>query len=399
MMSHGYPPTVSGVSILVQKVARAMVREGHEVTVVTASEHGKAYVGNDEGVNIARVRSRPNPFWSEGPIPIIRSKEADDLITRYKPDIIHTHDGALLSQQLLRRGERDGIPLVATSHYLPRFLTQYVNVGPGLKNSIINVAWEIAIRLLSQFDHVIFPSVTQQQAFLQHGLCVPTTVISNGVDTTRYNPLIGCAEANGLPYYLPPKPRIIFVGRLARDKKIEILIESMPHIWAEREAHLFLVGRGDDRRRLEKLTESLGMKQGVHFLGFVPEGLMPELYRRSDIFVIASTCEVQSIPTLQAVATGLPIVSANAGALPELVQDNVNGFLVPPDDPQAMGEAILRVLRDPELANRMGIASHNISRGHSETHTFEAYEGIYYSILDELKISERETAYRDALVG
>jgi glycosyltransferase involved in cell wall biosynthesis len=398
MMSHGYPPTVSGVSIVVQKVARALVSKGHLVTVLTASEIGKAYAGNDEGVYLERVRSRSNPFWSEGPIPIIGAKEADDVITQFRPDIIHAHDGGLLCQQLLRRGEQDNIPLVATSHYLPRFLTQYVNVGPGLKNYIINIAWDVAIRLLSQFDHVIFPSTTQEQEFCRHGLLVPTTVISNGVDSTRYRPRVGWTEDIELLFDLPPKPRIIFVGRLARDKEIDVLIKSMPHVWAAREAHLLLVGRGDDRRRLEDLTKRLGMSQSVHFLGFMPEEWMPALYRNSDIFAIASTSEVQSIPTLQAVATGLPIVAVAASALPELVHDHVNGFLVPPDDPLAMGEAILRILRDRDLTIRMRSASLDISRGHAETHTFEAHEGIYASILEDLKITERAPAFRDALV-
>jgi 1,2-diacylglycerol 3-alpha-glucosyltransferase len=398
MISHGYPPTVSGVSIVVQKVARAMVRKGHQVTVVTASEHGQAYAGIDEGVYLERVRARSNPFWSEGPIPIIGAKEADDVITMFRPDIIHAHDGGLLCQQLLRRGEQADIPLVATSHYLPRFLTQYINVGPGLKNYIINIAWDVAIRLLSQFDHVIFPSITQERAFREHGLSVPTTVISNGVDSTRYRPRVGWSEDIELHFDLPPRPRIIFVGRLARDKEIDVLIESMSHIWAAREAHLLLVGRGDDRIRLEDLTERLGMSQCVHFLGFVPEKWMPALYRKSDIFAIASTSEVQSIPTLQAVATGLPIVAVAAGALPELVHNNVNGFLVPPDDPLAMGEASLRILRDRDLAIRMRSASLAISRGHSEAHTFEAYEGVYASILEDLKISEREPVYGDAMV-
>ena len=155
----------------------------------------------------------------------------------------------------------------------------------------------------------------------------------------------------------------------------------MLHVCAEREAHLLLLGRGDDRTRLEELTEESGLQHCVHFLGFVPEEDMPALYRAVDLFAIASICEVQSLPTLQAVATGLPVVAADAVALPELVHDGVNGFLVPSNDPEATAKAVLGILCDPGLAARMGQASLSIARPHAETHTFDLYENLYRQML------------------
>ena len=71
MFSHGYPPIISGVSLVVQKVAREMVKRGHQVAVVTASDDGTPYQDQDQGVELMRVRSAPNPFWSEGRLPIV----------------------------------------------------------------------------------------------------------------------------------------------------------------------------------------------------------------------------------------------------------------------------------------------------------------------------------------
>jgi glycosyltransferase involved in cell wall biosynthesis len=109
----------------------------------------------------------------------------------------------------------------------------------------------------------------------------------------------------------------------------------------------------------------------------VPEEDLPALYRHSDIFAIASDVEVQSIPTLQAAATGLPIVAAEAAALPELVQTNTNGHLVPPDDPRALATAISQILSEPTQAERFGLASLEIGRRHAEEATFDAYEQLY----------------------
>jgi glycosyltransferase involved in cell wall biosynthesis len=167
------------------------------------------------------------------------------------------------------------------------------------------------------------------------------------------------------------------VGRLAKDKKLDVLVRAMEEIRSKPPAHLLLVGRGDDRERLQDLAGSLDLHARIHFLGFVPEKDLPALYRHADIFAIASDVEVQSIPTLQAAATGLPIVAAEAAALPELVKTNTNGYLVPPDEPIAVARALSKILDDPELAERLGQASLEIGRQHAQEATFDAYEELY----------------------
>jgi 1,2-diacylglycerol 3-alpha-glucosyltransferase len=377
MVSHGYPPTTSGVTLVVQRVAREMVRRGHQVTVVTASDRGTAYHGEDRGVTLRRVPSAPNPFWSEGRLPLLRYERLKEIVAEVRPDVINTHDGALLSLQLHRlEHEPRHIPEILTCHYLPRFVTYYVHVGDAVERVVENITWELSLHILNGFDHVVFPSETQRKAFIEEGLERDTMVISNGVDVSRYRP--GDREPEiERRYALPSGPRILFVGRTARDKKIEVLIRAIAELRSTHPAHLLLVGRGDDRRRLEDLTEELGLQEAVHFLGFVPEADLPSLYRHSDVFAIASDVEVQSIPTLQAVATGLPVVAADAAALPELAQDGRNGFLVQPGDAQGFAAAFRKLLGDRKLASAFGQASLAISQPHAEAHTYDAYEAIF----------------------
>ena len=378
MLSHGYPPVISGVTLVVQKVARAMVKRGHEVTVVTASDRGPAYQAEDQGVRLLRVRSAPNPFWTEGRLPILSYDQLKEIVAEVEPDIINTHDGAFLSMQLYRlEHEKCHVPELLTCHYLPRFVTYYVHAGNVVEKVLEDITWEFTMRMINGFDHVIFPTRTQQQAFVDEGLAKPSTVISNGLDLSHYSPNGHHEMGIEARYALPDGPRILFVGRLAKDKKIDVLIRAMPPIWSSQRGHLILVGRGDARQQLEGLVASLGLQQSVHFLGFVPEEDLPGLYRHSDIFAIASDVEVQSIPTLQAAATGLPIVAARAAALPELVEHNTNGYLVPPGDPGAFSSAFQTILDHQELAARFGQASLEIGHRHAEENTFQAYERLY----------------------
>lgn len=377
MLSHGYPPTLSGVTLVVQKLSRVLVRRGHQVLVVTASEHGEPYSGDDEGVQVRRLRSFRNPYWSEGRVPWTSAPALGQLIHDFRPDVIHTHENAVLSFQLLRLDHRPGVPRITSCYSLPCFATHYLNWGPQFENAMEVLIWRQLVSNLNRYEYVIFSTRTQQQEYIEHGLRVPSTAISNGVDTRRYFPLNGQAEDVAIRYNLPPRPRILFVGRLMKDKRIDLLIQAMQLVCARQEAHLLIVGRGDEFENLKSHACRLKLERNVHLLGYVPESDLPALYRSADLFAIASVCEVQSIPALQAVATGLPIVAAEAAALPELVKPGYNGFLIPPGDPEALGQAMLKAIQDTACHARLGHNSLHMLDGHAEQQTFQAYEKLY----------------------
>jgi glycosyltransferase involved in cell wall biosynthesis len=239
-----------------------------------------------------------------------------------------------------------------------------------------DITWEVTMRTINGFDHIVFPTATQQELFEQEGLRAPSSVISNGVDTERYHP--GEADPELVRRYaLPPGPRLLMVGRLARDKKLGVAIRALAML---EHGRLLLAGRGDDRERLEELAIKQGVDDRVHFLGFVPEQDLPDLYRACDLFLIASEVEVQSIPTIQAAATGLPIVAANAAALPELVKDGQNGYLVPPDDDRALAHGLTRILSSPTRRAAFGRASLAIGQPHADHLTLGAYEQLFHSV-------------------
>ena len=203
------------------------------------------------------------------------------------------------------------------------------------------------------------------------------------MDVRRYAPGDRHDEEVEQKYDLRDGPRILFVSRLAKDKEIHVLIKAMRHLSPELGSQLLLVGRGDDEPRLQELTDELALRDRVRFLGFVPEADLPALYRSSDLFAIASICEVQSLPTLQAAATGLPVVAADAVALPELVRDGVNGFLVPPADPEGFAQAMDQILHDKAMARWMGVASLGIAQEHVEERTFDRYEALWLQAAGE----------------
>jgi len=382
MFSHGYLPTLSGVTLVVQKIARAMVQYGHEVTIVTASEKHLPYVSEDQGVRLLRVLGIPNPFWWEGPIPFISPASIRKLADQFKPDIIHTHENALLSYLLLGVRWDKRQKFIASCYSLPRYAAQYMHFG-GLEALFERFFWKLAVGNLNHFEHVVFCTRTHERDFLAHGLRPPTTVISNGVNIGRYRPEKELDEVIEERYNLPNGPRILSVGRLMKDKKLDLLIRAMRDVCDKQEAHLLVVGRGSERPRLNALIQQLNLQPYIHLLGYVPEQDLPALYRACDLFAIPSLVEVQSLPALQAAVTGLPIVAANSAALPELVRHGENGLLVHPINPLELGKAIQTILSDPDKAQKMSQVSLEIGRMHDEQLTFKKYDEFYRGLVEK----------------
>jgi len=379
MFSHGYLPTLSGVTLVVQKIARAMVQRGHQVMVVSASEKHLPYQSEDQGVRLQRVWGIPNPTWWEGPIPFILPSSIRKLAEQYQPDIIHTHENALLSYLLLMVRWDRRPAFISSCYSLPRYITQYLHLG-GLEDRFEAVMWKLAVDNLNHFERVVFCTRTHERDFKAHGLQPPTTVISNGVNIQRYCPEKQPGEDIVKRYNLPGEPRILSVGRLMKDKKLDLLIRAMRLVCDRQEAHLLVVGRGSERPRLKAIINQLNLEPFIHLLGYVPEQDLPGLYRACNLFAIPSLVEVQSLPALQAAVSGLPIVAANSAALPELVRQGENGLLVSPLSADGMGEAILYILSNPDEALRMGQVSLEIGCAHDERLTFNAYDEFYLKL-------------------
>lgn len=375
LTSHGYPPTVSGVTLVVQRLARALVERGHQVTVLAGSDRFAPYETYDRGVHVVRLESRPNPYWPANPVPRLSVEDFERQVARRSPDVVHCHDALPFCMRAVRSRHHLLAPLMATCHYYPSFVASYLTSAELTNEIIEELTWRYSIALYNRVGEVVFATATHRDHFVQRGLTAKTHVISNGVDVHRYSPAVEPEDAVWATR-LPAGPRILAVGRLAQDKNLEVLINAIANVRSEPHAHLLLVGEGPHQEALEAAAEEAHVSPFVHFLGFVPEMELPGLYRSCDAFAISSNHEVQSLPALQAAATGLPIVAAAQGSLPEICVDGENGLLVRTESPEDFAVALSGVL-EPATAIRMGLASLGISRLHDERLTFDAYESLY----------------------
>lgn len=206
-------------------------------------------------------------------------------------------------------------------------------------------------------------------------------VIRNGVDTLRFQP---ATVRDGLRHLLPPSFQgqiLISVGRLAEAKDQVTLLKAMS-ILKERKVDVFLllVGDGELRHLLESSIRQLELPGHVLLLGNRTDvdALMPQ----ADCFVLSSQREGLPMVVLEAMASGLPIVSTRVGGIPEIVTAGKNGFLVEPGHPDQLADAIERILMQTEAISAMGpVNREKIEQNFSMHQTVNAYQRLYQSIL------------------
>jgi glycosyltransferase involved in cell wall biosynthesis len=192
--------------------------------------------------------------------------------------------------------------------------------------------------------------------------------ISCGIDAQNYTPNFETHSEN----------RILFVGRITGEKQIDVLLKAVALLPAELRATLEIVGGGDQKRNLEHLAQSLGLGDRVVFSGYVTDDQLREAYTRATVFAMPSIAELQSIATMEAMASALPIVAANAMALPHLVHHGDNGFLFEPGNAQELADRLQELLTMPQQeleafknASLRMIAAHDIQR------TLSTFESLY----------------------
>jgi glycosyltransferase involved in cell wall biosynthesis len=130
----------------------------------------------------------------------------------------------------------------------------------------------------------------------------------------------------------------------------------------------------------------MNLQRFVEFTGYVSDAELTEVYQSAALYAISSRVELQSISTLEAMASGLPVVAVDGGALPELVATGLNGTLVPAGDAQAFGRAIAEIILDPDRRNAMGRTSRLVAEGHSMTKMVGQYEDLF----DRVRLESRE---------
>jgi len=375
-------PTINGVATFSRNLARGLADRGHEVLVIAPSQAGKRCKEVDGNHVIIRTDSVPFPFYQNFRISLNPGREIKKIINDFDPDVIHIQMLLGIGQATMKYGNKYGIPIVSTNHAMPENLMDNLRLLAPVSRPINYMLKTYGARFHSKADFITMPTQSAIEMFGTEKITAPMGAVSNGIDLSRFKPGKGSKdlyERFGLP---ADQPIITYIGRVDAEKHLPVLMRAfvrvksiMPH------AHLLIVGDGTDRTNLENLAHEVGVRRDVTFTGRVSDEDLRALHQVGSVYCMPSPAELQSIATLEAMASGMPIVAVDAGALRELCQNERNGYLTEQDDDEAIAEGILRILQDNGLQKKMAKESLAIAKTHDIETTLARFEEIYTDLI------------------
>jgi glycosyltransferase involved in cell wall biosynthesis len=378
--SEVFYPTVSGVSVTAERLASQMAERGHTITVVTSSKSRAFLKEYRRGYTIYRIPSWPNPFRRSFRFTILPYWGIGRVFKEITPDIVHIHDPAMLCSAVARFARRRKIPVVVTNHFTYEYLLTYLSwlrpFHPLIKWLL---EWDLSVFYNSCTILTVPTQTTKDYLQVSDRLKVPIEVVSNGVDMTQFSVYYQPAELIRRYGFDASVPLLTYVGRMDKEKNLEMLLGALAIVCKEIPVQVAMVGSGNSVEELQLLAEELGIAGSVKWIPRLDNrsSLLNQLYHLTEVFCIPSPIETESMVTMEAMASGLPVVAANSGALPELVEDGVNGYLVSNDDEKGWAKAIIAILDDDQLRERMARKSIERIAERDLARTMDLFEGIY----------------------
>lgn len=361
-----YKPKTNGPSTHIQELSRSLNRTT-KVCVINMWEKGFPFLKNwdDEGIKVYQEK-----LWYPYKFTLIQSflhtaKRA--FLIRKDIDLFHSH-GIFFSGICFLNHKK---PFVLTVHGYSSQET--ISHGRIKKNSFIfKVMRWIEKMVIIRADAVIVVSSKLKKWVIQELNAdeQKVFVIPNGIDPEKFRPFDASSVRSNLGYSLNDKI-IVFVKAFTEQSGIKFLIQSIPHIYKEHpEIKLLAIGGGPLFDELFREVERLNLKDQVKLLNSVPNEKIPSYLNASDIFVFPSIPMSQAeetfgISLIEAMACGKPVIATSIGGPKEIIEGGTNvGILIPPNDPVAISESVIKLLDHPHQAKKIGenARSHVISR-------------------------------------
>ena len=376
-------PTINGVATFGRNLALGLAARGHEVMVIAPSQTSKRYKEVDVNHVVVRTASVPFVPYQNFRVSPTPGKEVKKAIMEFDPDVIHIQMLMWIGQATMKYGNKFGIPIVSTNHAMPENLMDNVVLLAPFARPINYMLRQYGARFHSKSDYLTLPTASAIKMFkATDKMTVPMEAVSNGIDLVRFQP--GQPDKEIYEKFELPMdtPIITYVGRLDAEKHLPVLVKAFAEVLKTTPAHLMIIGAGQDAVSLKELGYELGVFEHMTFTGRVTEEDKQLLHQVGTVFAMPSPMELQSIATLEAMASGQPVVAVDAGALGELCHNDENGFLVEKDNVAQMADGIVKLISDPELHARMSKESMAIAKTHDLNTTLDRFEAIYTSLIN-----------------
>lgn len=354
MLTWEYPPRiVGGIARVVNDLSKRLIKDGHEVTVVTYREGNAPYFEDDKGVKVYRIDNymiNPNNFidWIMQMNFNMVAKASEIMASQGKFDVIHAHDWLVAYAAKTLKNSYD-IPIVSTIHATESGRNS--GIHDETQRYINDTEW-----MLTYESTEVIVNSNYMKRELQSLFGLPfekINVVPNGINVNMFSGIERDYDFRR-QYALDNEKIILFMGRLVYEKGIQHLISAMPKILAGyHDAKLVIAGKGGMIDELKAQVNSMGISNKVYFTGYMDSKQVCKMYKCADVSVFPSTYEPFGIVALEAMLSGTPVVVSDIGGLNEIVTHGKNGMKSYAGNPNSIADSILELLYNPQLSQEV----------------------------------------------
>ena len=343
LFTGNYNHIEDGVSRTLGRLVGYLEAQGHEVLVLGPTIEEPL----DQPGRFLAVPSVSAPGRPEYRVSTRFPAEARRAVERFAPHVVHIATPDVLGHKALAWAKALAIPVVSTYHtHFVSYLDYYrLGVAEG-------ALWAVLRRFYNDCDEVYAPTPTIRDALLENGVTSPVRLWPRGIELDRFRPDARSDTWRESRGFAPGDVVVAFVSRLVKEKGLDVYVAVLRTLEAEgRPVRALVVGEGPERESLEAELP------GAVFTGHLSGDDLSTAYASSDVFLFPSETETFGNVTLEAMASGLAVVAADAAGTASLVADGQTGFLCPPRDLEAFTDATRRLVEAPELRARLGSAA------------------------------------------
>jgi len=338
IFSNAYLPSISGVVNSIVLFRKGLIAAGHEVHVF-APEYEEY---EDEEPYIFRFPALDLSDQLELSIVVPIKNLIEPAVEGVKPALIHSQHPIWMGDLAVSFARSLNIPLVFTFHtQYEKYVQQYTPIASKLAGLITD---EVIKRYLRNCEHVVVPTESIREMLAKdYDIERGVSVVPTPVDLVKFQDIQ--PEKVRASFGLEGKDVLLFVGRLAREKGLDMLLQAFTLIQEQRPGvRLLLLGRGPYEDVLKTKLAKLGFKDLVILAGAVPHEEVPDYYAAADLFVFPSTTETQGLVIIEAMAAGLPVVAVRApGAVDVLTE---GGGILTENKPETFAREVVDILSD-----------------------------------------------------
>ena len=355
MLTWEYPPRiVGGIARVVHDLSKRLIKDGHEVTVVTYRDSADVpEYENDKGVNVYRVDNymiHPNNFidWIMQLNFNMLSKATEIINKEGGFDVIHAHDWLVTYAAKSLKNAYD-IPIVATIHATEAGRNS--GIHDETQRYINDTEW-----LLTYEATEVIVNSNYMKNEIQRLFGLPfdkINVIPNGINLSNFTGIERDYDFRR-QYAMDNEKIILYVGRLVYEKGVQHLIAAMPKILSNyNDAKLIIAGRGGMMDELRAEASNLGLNDKIYFTGYLNSKQVQKMYKCADVAVFPSTYEPFGIVALEAMLAGVPTVVSDVGGLDEIVTHGVDGMKSYAGNANSIADSVTALLYDHQLATNV----------------------------------------------